>query len=144
MFTHLIVHDNRLIRVAFSEFAKRHFLKNFEKKYRGRQWEVTVESILEDIGRIKMQGNKLEMTQQVDELWYKDGRWIFKYDFAVAQTRKSAKSSGNRCVVFLDSNCNEAEILVIYHKDDLPKNMGEQAWIKSTLINTFSDKMLLF
>ena len=99
---------------------------------------------MEDIGRIEMQGNKLETTQQVDELLYKDSRWIFKYDFAVAQTRKSAKSSGNRCVVFLDSNCNEAEILVIYHKDDLPKNMGEQAWIKSTLINTFSDKMLLF
>ena len=76
MFTHRIVHDDLLIRVAFSEYAKRHFLRNFEKKYHGRQWQVTVESIMEDISRIKMQGNKLEMTQQVDELWYKDGRWI--------------------------------------------------------------------
>lgn len=59
MFTHLIIHDDKLIGVTFSEFAKRHFLKNFEKKYRGRQWEVTIESIMEDIGRIKMQGNKL-------------------------------------------------------------------------------------
>ena len=32
MFTHPIIHDDKLIRVTFSEFAKRHFLRNFEKK----------------------------------------------------------------------------------------------------------------
>ena len=48
MFTHLIDNNDKLIKVSFSEYAKRHFLKNFEKKYRGAQWAVTLDSIITD------------------------------------------------------------------------------------------------
>ena len=74
------------------------------------------------------------MTQQVDELWQKDDFWIFKYDFRVAQTKESTKSSGNRCVVFLDNGNNRILILMIFGKKDLPKNMGEQAFIEHEAI----------
>ena len=133
MFTHLIDENNKLIKVSFSEYAKRHFLRNFEKKYRGAQWTITLDSIIVDISRMRVHGNNMQLTQQVDELWHRDNFWVFKYDFAVAKTNKSKKSSGNRCVVFLDAIENSAEILLIYSKDDLPKNMGEQAFIEKIL-----------
>jgi len=108
-------------------------MKRFEKDYRGKQWDITVESIFQDLVRIKTSDSDLQRTQQVDELWHKASCWIFKYDFRVAQTKESTKSSGNRCVAFLDNVANKIKILVIFGKSDLPKNIGEQAF--SSCIN---------
>ena len=143
MFTHLLFNDNNLFTVRFSDFAKNHYLKRFEKDYRGKQWDITVESIFQDLARIKTSDSDLQRTGQVDELWHKDSYWIFKYDFRVAQTRESTKSSGNRCIVFLDNAVNRIEILFIFGKGDLPKNTGEQAFIEQTLIKEFQDYMSL-
>jgi len=140
---HLLYNDNNLFTVKFSDYAKNHYLKRFEKDYRGKQWDITVESIFQDLARIKTSVSDLQRTQQVDELWHKDGYWIFKYDFRVAQTRESTKSSGNRCIAFLDNTANKVEILFIFSKGDLPKNIGEQAFIEQTLIKEFRDYMSL-
>jgi len=141
MFTHLLFNDNNLFTVKFSDYAKNHYLKRFEKDYRGKQWDVTVESISQDLARIKTSASDLQRTQQADELWHKDSYWIIKYDFRVAQTRESIKSSGNRCIVFLDNAMNRIEILIIYGKGDLPKNTREQAFIEQTLTEEFRDHM---
>jgi len=135
MFLHQLIKDNRLFAVKFDENAKRHYLKRFQKDYKGKQWEVTEDSIFQDLSRLKTGKSDLQMTQQVDELWYKDGYWIFKYDFRVAQIKESTKSSGNRCIVFLDNGNNKILILMIFGKGDLPKNVGEQAFIEQTLNN---------
>ena len=135
MFLHRLIKDNKLFTVKFDEFAKRHYLKRFQKDYNGKQWDVTQDSIEQDLARLKTSKSDLQMTQQVDELWQKDNYWIFKYDFRVAQTKESTKSSGNRCIVFLDNGDNRILILLIYGKCDLPKNMGEQAFIEQTLSN---------
>ena len=141
MFTHLLPNDNNLFTVKFSDFAKSHFLKRFEKDYRGAQWQVTVDSVFQDLARIKTGDSDLQRTQQVDELWHKDNCWIFKYDFRVAQTRDSTKASGNRCVAFLDNAANSVEIFIIFGKGDLPKNIGEQAYIEQTLVKEFREYM---
>ncbi|MDR0220483.1 MAG: hypothetical protein LBI54_03635 [Lachnospiraceae bacterium] len=143
MFTHLLFNDDNLFTVKFSDYAKKHYLKRFEKDYKGRQWDVTVESIVQDMARIKTSDSDLQRTQQVDELWYKDGYWIFKYDFRVALTKESTKSSGNRCVAFLDNAANKIIILMIFGKGDLPKNIGEQAFIEKTLIDNFGEYLSL-
>ena len=143
MFTHLLINDDNLFSVRFSNFAKNHYVKRFEKDYRGKQWDVTVESIFQDLARIKTSENDLQRTKQVDELWYNDNYWIFKYDFRVAQTKFSTMSSGNRCIVFLDNTANEIIILIIYGKDDLPKNISEQAFIEQILNKEFPDFLSL-
>ena len=143
MFTHQIFNDNHFFTVQFSDYAKRHYLKRFEKDYSGRQWDVTVESIFQDLSRLKTSDSDLQKTQQVDELWQRDKYWIFKYDFRVAQTKESTKSSGNRCVAFLDNAANKIIILLIYGKGDLPKNIGEQAFVEQMLSNVFQDYMSL-
>jgi hypothetical protein len=143
MFTHLLFNDDNLFAVSFSDYAKRHYQKRFEREYRGRQWDVTVESIQQDMARIKTSDSDLQKTQQVDELWQKDNYWIFKYDFRIAQTKESTKSSGNRCIAFLDNAAHKITILVIYGKGDLPKNIGEQAFIEQTLDKELRDYMSL-
>jgi len=143
MFTHRIFNDNNLFTVEFSNYSKSHYLKKFEKEYKGKQWNITVESIIQDLARLKTSNSDLQKTQQVDELWHKDNYWIFKYDFRVAQTKESTKSSGNRCVAFLDNEENKTIILLIYGKDDLPKNIGEQVFIEQTLDKEFRDYMSL-
>ena len=142
MFTHRIYNDSSLFTVEFCDYAKRHYLKGFEKEYRGKQWDITVESIIQDLARIKTSNSDLQKTQQVDELWHKDDYWVFKYDFRVAQTKESTKSSGNRCIAFVDNATSKITILIIYGKGDLPKNIGEQAFIVQTLDNEFQDCML--
>ena len=143
MFTHRLFNDNSLFTVEFSDYAKRHYLKRFEKEYKGKQWDITVESIIQDMARIKTSDSDLQKTQQVDELWHNDDYWVFKYDFRVAQTKESTKSSGNRCIAFLDNATNKIIILIIYGKSDLPKNVGEQVFIEQTLDKEFHDYMLL-
>ena len=143
MFTHRIFNDNNLFTVEFSNYSKSHYLKKIEKEYKGKQWNITVESIIQDLARLKTSNSDLQKTQQVDELWHKDNYWIFKYDFRVAQTKESTKSSGNRCVAFLDNEENKTIILLIYGKDDLPKNIGEQVFIEQTLDKEFRDYMSL-
>jgi len=144
MFTHQLIKDNTLFRVSFDDYAKRHFLKRFKKDYRERQWDITVDSIFQDLARIKTKDSDLQKTQQVDELWYMNAYWILKYDFRVAQTNESPKSSGNRCVIFLDNNINKIVILLIYGKGDLPKNISEQAYIERVLTENFQDYISLF
>ena len=143
MFTNLIINDDSLFTVRFSDYAKRHYLKRFEKDYIGKQWEITKESIFQDLARIKTGDSDLQRTGQVDEIWHKDDYWIFKYDFRVALTKESTKSSGNRCIVFLDNSVNKIIILMIYGKSDLPKNTGEQAFIEQTLNREFNEYMNL-
>lgn len=135
----MIHKDNILFTVKFSNYARSHYLKRFEKDYKGRQWEVTVDSIIEELKRLKICDNDLQRTQQVDELWHKDYYWIFKYDFKIAKTKISSKTSGNRCIAFLDNSSNEITILIIFGKGDLPKNINEQVFIEKTLTAEFPD-----
>ena len=138
MFTHLLYNDGSLFTVKFSGYAKHRFLKRFEKDYIGRQWDVTIESIIQDMARMKTGDSDLQKTRQVDELWHKGNYWILKYNFRVAQTKESVKSSGNRCVAFLDNAVNTIIILIIYSKGDLPKNIGEHVFIEQTLNKEFA------
>ncbi len=140
MFTHLIpTNDDILLRVDFSEYARRHYLKYFAKKYSKRAWQCTEESIIEDLSRICVASSDLQRTQQVDELWHSGECWIFKYDFRVAGTRMSRKASGNRCIVHLDAELGRAEILMIYDKGCLPKNESESNYIEYVVRTEFAE-----
>ncbi|MDO4978778.1 MAG: hypothetical protein Q4E47_01315 [Candidatus Saccharibacteria bacterium] len=131
----MISTDNLAFLTTFSEYSLRHFKRNFEKDYPKKVWRETEKSILYEISEISK--NNLGFTQKVDELWQKDNFWIFKYDFRIVGMKKSTRSAGNRCIVFLDNLKKQAEILLIYRKTDLPKNKSEQAYIEAVVRNEF-------
>ncbi len=125
MFTNLLPVSENLYSVLYSKYAKTHFLKKFQKKYSGKQWEFTEESIKQDLARLRMKNNTTQRGNQIDELKHKDCYWLAKYDFKIAKTMTSTKDSGNRCIVFINNDKDLLEILLIYHKDDIPKNKTE-------------------
>jgi hypothetical protein len=127
--------DNDDYRVLVGAYCTRHFIKRFEKDYRGRRWEVTFSSIEQDLRRI----HALQATQQVDELKSGSGCLLYKYDFTVAQSDVSPKASGNRCTVFLDIETHAQTIVLLYGKNDIPKNQHETSWVFATLQNEYKD-----
>jgi len=134
MFTNQLP-DNEDYRVLFSEYSERYFVKTFAKKYKGKQWTVTQKSIFQDLKRIR----ELQKTQQVDELQHSGKFWLFKYDFAVAQTGVSAKKSGNRCLVFLDASRYLQTVILVYSKNNIPKNRNETDFLTKTLSKQFPE-----
>jgi len=134
MFTSRLPNDNDY-RVIFSPYAERHYIKRFAKDYKGRQWAVTQDSIFQDLKRI----HALTTSQQVDELKHGEDCILFKYDFAVAQTKVSPKASGNRCLIFLDAPRQLQTILLMYGKGDMPKNQQETSYILGVAQNEFPE-----
>lgn len=139
MFTHPLPISDQLYKIEFTDYAKRHFLKDFQKKYKGKQWQVTEDSIRQDLMRIANGTSDLQKTQQVDELWSDGRKWLFKYDFRIAGTNQSTKASGNRLVAAADADEKTIEIILIYAKTNLPKNMGETQYIKSVVSEMHDD-----
>ena len=133
MFTNLIPSSDKLLQVKYEAFAEGHFLKDFEKKYPGMQWELTNRSIMLDLGRLRMPNNDTQRSSQVDELKHCGAYWLVKYDFRVAKTKESTKTSGNRCIAFIDNEKDSLSILLIYNKNNLPKNQDETVYIFNIL-----------
>lgn len=134
MFTSRLPNDNDY-RVIFSPYAERHYIKRFAKYYKDRQWAVTQDSIFQDLKRI----HALTASQQVDELKHGEDCILFKYDFAVAQTKVSPKASGNRCLVLLDTPRQLQTVLLVYGKGDIPKNQQETSYILGVAQSEFSE-----
>lgn len=134
MFTNQLP-DNDDYRIFFTDYAERHNIKRFAKDYKGKRWIITRDSIFQDLKRV----HSMQMTQQVDELKSGEGCKLFKYDFAVAQSGVSPKASGNRCIVFLDSIRHRQDVLMVYGKGDLPKNIKETQYIYSIVQENFSE-----
>jgi hypothetical protein len=127
--------DNEDYRIFFTAFAGRHFIKRFEKDYKGKRWAVTLDSIFQDLKRV----HSMQTTQQVDELKHGKDCKLFKYDFTIAQSGVSPKASGNRCIIFLDIEHHRQDVLMVYGKTDLPKNTGETQFIYKTIEAEFKD-----
>ena len=115
-------------------------MKDFEKKYEGKQWDYTLKSIIQDLSRLRMENNTTQLSQQIDELKCIDNEYIAKYDFKIAQTNVSTKSSGNRCIIYINNEKHIIEILMIYNKTHLPKNKDETKYIMDEIKNNFDDK----
>lgn len=133
MFTHLLPNSYDLFSVKFTSYSLKHYLSDFKKKYKGKQWDLTQMSIIEDLSRLRMENNTTQLSGQIDELKYSDGMWLAKYDFKIAGTKQSTKDSGNRCILFINNDQNTIDILLIYNKNNLVKNTKETKYIFDVL-----------
>lgn len=139
MFTHLLTKNDVLLSVRFTSYSEKHYLNKFKKNYPGRQWDYTEQSIKQDLARLRTTNNNIQESSQIDELKYKNNKWLAKYDFKVAGTNVSKKASGNRCVLYIDDEKDKVDILLIYNKNDLPKNKGETKFIIDEVTRNFSE-----
>jgi len=116
-------------RVSFEEFTERHYRKKFRKEYKDK-WDSTegiIVSICERIDNMLVY-NRADLISTVN--CYK----LVKLDFAVEGTRMSPKSSGNRCILFINEDAREVRILLVYSKDEVTQS-NETIWWKRIVKN---------
>ena len=109
--------------VNIKEFAERHYIKTFEKKYK-KFWEVTLRAIVAELERI----DTLLQTDRAETICDVDGVRIVKTKFKVAGTKESAKTSGNRCIVTWIPDKQLVHVLLIYAKTDLGGGNETARW----------------
>jgi hypothetical protein len=120
--------------VSVEDFAERHYVTSFKKKYHGA-WEVTLRGIKEELVRIRHilgKSNRIEII--VDQKPLK----LIKVDFRVHGTTMSAKSSGNRYVAVLNDETGTAKILLVYSKNDVRGN-HETVWWQGVVKSNYPE-----
>jgi hypothetical protein len=127
--------SNQKYQVVFEEYAEQHYIKDFEKKYK-THWSVTRRSIADALERI----TNLEGTSRLDFI-YKSNRetYLFKFDFKIAKTDFSPKTSGNRCIVEVYNQKLEVKVLLVYAKNHIDRPDGQETmWWRGHVENTFN------
>ena len=71
-------------------------------------------------------------------------KWIVKHEFAIAGRRQSAKSSGNRVILYVNHNERTVRVLLLYHKDHLGKIASETAAWRNIIKQEFKDLLAEF
>jgi hypothetical protein len=109
--------------VIIGEYAQRHFIKSFEKKY-GDHWDVTLIAIIAQLERIDslLKLKKIETISDIGAIK------ILKMQFKVAMTNESARSSGNRCIVAWHADTQIVRVLLVYSKTDLSGKNETAEW----------------
>lgn len=126
-----------MYNVIVSEYAKKHFMKSFIKKY--KSWDKTFEFInimLSDI-EFYLTSTKAEKIHICDT-WY-----IAKCEFKIVWSNHSAKTSWNRIIVFVDEERKQSSILLIYSKTDV-WNHNETTWWEQEIKNNHKEIYELF
>ena len=109
--------------VVFEEYTKRHFIKNFEKKYKSK-WNKTQDDIIFVCEHIE----NMLLTKRADLISVAENSRLVKLDFAIFGRKESPKSSGNRCILFLNDEIKIVKVLLVYSKNDISTNNETQAW----------------
>lgn len=120
--------------VSVEEFAEVHYIKRFRKKYLNA-WTVTESSLIGMCARIKTligTGNKVEIISTSGDIQ------ILKGEFRVAQTKESAKSSGNRFIIAVNNHDCVVKILLVYSKSDV-SGKHETVWWKNEVAENFPE-----
>ena len=119
--------------IVIEKFAQRHFIKSFEKKYKGA-WDITWTAVEEEFKRFDSLLETSIAETIIDDKAFK----ICKTEFRIAGTKESRKSSGNRCIVAVRKDTHKVHVLLVYRKSDLGHENETAQWkqiIRTTILN---------
>jgi len=109
--------------VQIEDFAGRHFIKSFKKKYKNK-WDFTLIAIIAEFARI----DNLLNTDRAELICGDEDIKIIKTKFRIAGTKESAKTSGNRCIVAWNKKKQTVSVLLVYTKTDLSGHNETAEW----------------
>ena len=109
--------------VEIEDFAERHFIKSFQKIYKNK-WDFTLRAIVEELARI----DNLLLTERAETIVDAGDVKIIKTKFRVIDTKESANTSGNRCIVLLNKSMRLVSILLVYCKTDIDEKNETASW----------------
>ena len=130
--------DQFNFRVSFEPFTERHYVKKFQKEYRDK-WLATERTIIAVCERI----DNMLRYNRADLISTSDCFKLVKLDFAVEGTHVSPKSSGNRCILFVDEDTRAVKILLVYSKNEISPPNETQKW-KTIIKDEYEDIARLF
>ena len=125
-------------RVEFDDFAERHYIKKFRKKYMDK-WSLTEHNIIAVCERI----DNMLLYDHADLISEVGSHKLIKLNFAVESTRLSPKASGNRCVLHVNEEIRLVRILLVYSKDDILPPNETQKW-KNLIKNEIKEVAAIF
>ena len=115
--------------VFIEEFAQRHYIKSFIKKYKDKKWEITLFAIKSILARYdNITPKHISNDSKLDIICPCGEYMIVKLDFAVAGTQMSPKSFGNRVVAAVDTKNKLIKILLVYSKNDISPPSETTKW----------------
>ena len=114
-------------KVEITPAAHKRYIKKLKKRHKAH-WDITLIALKEEIRRIEalLQTDKAEILHAVD------GHRLIKIYFTIARSGQSAKASGHRCIVHLESKMRTARILLVYSKQEL-SSPNETSKIRSQI-----------
>lgn len=119
--------------VIIRKFAERHFIDEFEKKHK-RAWQITWTAYAMMLSNIE----ELLKTTKATKICSNKNEHIVKCEFAIAGRSESPHTSGNRMIVYMNSETHICEILLVYGKTNISGN-HETAWWHNLIFDTYSD-----
>lgn len=123
--------------VLVSEYAKKHFMKSYIKKY--KTWDDTYKEIYNILSHIDM----FLLSSKAEKIHISDLCYIAKCEFKIVWSHESAKTSWNRIIVFVDEERKESIILLIYAKTDVAWT-NETTWWEQEVKNNHKEIYDLF
>lgn len=124
-------------RVFFEDYTKRHYIKDFEKDYKGA-WLITkkaIESQFRNIDMLIDSGKTKPPIHRTDD----NSQWIIKHEFVIAGRKESKKNGGRRAIVHVNDTEKTVRALLVYNKDHVDKKAGETAWWERTIKSEYKD-----
>lgn len=118
-------------KILISDYSKNHFIKKFSKKYKNT-WDETFEQISNLLSHI----DKFILTTKAEKVHICNIWYIVKCEFKIAWSNESPKTSWNRVIAFIDEERKNAEILLIYSKNNILWN-NETVWWQQEIKNNF-------
>jgi hypothetical protein len=109
--------------VQIESFAERHFISSFKKKYKDK-WDLTLTFVIQELERI----DRLLLTSKAETIVDVGNIKIVKTQFRVIDTKESAKTSGNRCIVAWNIERQSVSILLVYGKTDMGSGNETTRW----------------
>ena len=111
--------------VKINEYAQRHFIKSFAKKYLSK-WNLTLKAILLQLENVE----EFYDTNYFEKIHVYEKYFIAKVEFAVAGSKESKKTSGCRYIVRVGVEDCTVEILLVYSKHDVDMKNETTWWQK--------------
>lgn len=124
--------------VKIGEFSEKHYIKNFEKTYKNA-WLTTLRALLFSLERM----DNFLKTDKAETIIHNENFKVIKIYFKIAGSDASAKTSGNRAIVVLNSDTKLIEVVLVYGKKDVDKK-NETVWWREKVRENYGEYAHLF
>lgn len=119
--------------VNIKQYAERHYIKRFAKKY-GRAWEITIETLIRE-----MQSFDVLLERRIAEMITESTNIkICKVEFKIAGSNQSRHGSGNRGIMAIHKDVSSINVLLLYHKNHLGDGNETAKW-KQIIKDNYSE-----